>query len=207
MNCADSYAPERITDRLMIQDVLFKWCRAIDRLDFDSMRSLFHPDATDDHGAYSGDIEGMTAWIRERHRTISFAVHQLGNMLIEFASADAALVETAIFSIQRYTPEGRESLAQMAGAASWKEGAGAETMGSARYIDRFERRQGEWKIAKRTVVLGWRRVFEVAAEAAAGPGGSNIQRRDASDIVFLERAALGIADSERLTLRSPSHDG
>jgi hypothetical protein len=192
MNQAESYTPERIVDRLIIQDVLFKWCRAIDRLDFDAMKLLFHPEATDDHGAYSGDIEGMAAWIRERHKTISFAVHQLGNMLIEFASADVALVETAIFSIQRYTPEGRESLAQMAGGAAWKDGAGADTMGSARYIDRFERRHGEWRIAKRTVVLGWRRVFEVDAGVAAMPAGPNAQRRDAGDVIFRARAELGI---------------
>ena len=70
MSPKDAYSPERVADRLQIQDLIYRWCRSIDRLDFDAMRSVFHPDATDTHGAYDGGVDGLIEWIRERHRTI-----------------------------------------------------------------------------------------------------------------------------------------
>ena len=79
---------------MAIQDVMYRWCRSVDRLDFELMRSVFHPDAIDNHGAFKGGVEELVAWIRERHRNITFSAHRLGNMLIEFAGPDVALVET-----------------------------------------------------------------------------------------------------------------
>lgn len=39
MSVIDQYSVERIADRMAIQDVMYKCCRAIDRLDFDGMRA------------------------------------------------------------------------------------------------------------------------------------------------------------------------
>jgi hypothetical protein len=38
-------------DRAAIENVLGLYCRAIDRLDVELLRSVYHPDAIDDHGA------------------------------------------------------------------------------------------------------------------------------------------------------------
>ncbi|MDP3139294.1 MAG: nuclear transport factor 2 family protein [Burkholderiaceae bacterium] len=188
----DPYSPERIRDRLIIQDIMFKWCRAVDRLDLDSVAACFHEDAVDNHGAYKGGIAGLTAWIRERHKTIPFSMHQLSNMLIEFAAPDRALVETTVCSIQRYTAEGKKAMAQLSGGASGKEGMGADMTGSSRYIDRFECRKGQWKIARRTVVIGWRSIADVPADAPkAGPEWT-VQSRNLMDTIFRERAEMGI---------------
>jgi hypothetical protein len=29
----DDYSPARLADRFMIQDLIYRWCRAVDRLD------------------------------------------------------------------------------------------------------------------------------------------------------------------------------
>lgn len=189
----DQYSPARLADRAQIQDVMHRWCRAVDRLDVAAMPALFHPDLYDNHGAFNGGLEGLMAWISERHKTITFSLHQVSNMLIEFAGPDLALVETTFVAIQRYSPEARESLAQTSGGKLGQPGMATDVMGTGRYVDRFERRDGSWKIARRTVVFGWKRMDPVDPDGPRAPPGAQVQRRDASDFIFQERAALGIA--------------
>jgi hypothetical protein len=135
----DPFSPQRIADRMAIQDLMYRWCRSVDRLDFELMRSVFHPDAIDNHGAFTGGVEELVAWIRERHRTITFSAHRLGNMLIEFAGPDLALVETYAETVQRYPADGKAGLAQLSGGQQGTPGAAAVLNSYTRYIDRFER--------------------------------------------------------------------
>jgi len=188
----DPYSPERLADRARIQDIMLRWCRAVDRLDLAVMPELFHEDMQDNHGSYRGDRAGMIRWIGERHQSITFSMHLVSNILIEFSNPDLALVETTILSAQRYAPEARESLAQSSGGKLGEPGMATDVTGSARYVDRFERRDGKWKIARRTVVFGWKRMEPVPADGPAPLPAWEIQRRDGSDFIFRERAALGI---------------
>ena len=64
MKKEDQYSPARIADRMAIQDAMYRWCRAIDRLDFDGIREAFHSDGTDNHGIFSGGVDGLVEWIR-----------------------------------------------------------------------------------------------------------------------------------------------
>lgn len=187
------YSPGRIADRLQIQDVLHRWCRAIDRLDYDGIRAVFHPDATDSHGFYSGDIEGLITWIRERHRGIVFSMHQVSNQLIEFATPDVAVSEAYLRTIQRYSSDGATALAQLAHGSK---PAGANDLWTcSRYVDRLERRNGEWRIAKRVLVQDWKVITPVAVDAPQNVPGSVVGRRDAEDPIFLLRQEWGIGQA------------
>ncbi|MBN9428597.1 MAG: nuclear transport factor 2 family protein [Burkholderiales bacterium] len=198
-NLTEQYSPDRLVDRAIIHDVMMKWCRAIDRLDLDAIRAVFHADAHDDHGPYRGGVDGLIDWVRERHKTITFSMHQLSNMLIEFATPDLALVETTVCSIQRYTADGKKSLAQLSGGKLGAPGRESDLMGSSRYVDRFERRHGEWRIARRTVIAGWRRIVDVDADAPVMGSDWTVQRRDLTDFIFRERAELGLAKPSPLS--------
>ncbi|WP_268959227.1 nuclear transport factor 2 family protein [Paraburkholderia elongata] len=46
-------------DKAEIREVHTRYCRGIDRMDFDLVRSCYHPDAIDRHGAYEGGVEGF----------------------------------------------------------------------------------------------------------------------------------------------------
>jgi hypothetical protein len=189
----DQYSAERIADRMAIQDVMYKWCRAIDRLDPDGMRAVFHPDAIDEHGPYNGGVEGLVAWIMARHQTIPFSSHQVSNMLIEFATPDLALAETYVRTLQRYPGEAGAALSQMLGAgAALEPGVGGDLMTSSRYVDRFERRNGTWKIAGRKLSQDWKQLFLVTATTPKNNPAWVSGRRDGSDILFQERRALGL---------------
>lgn len=189
----EDFTPQRVADRLEIEDVMMRWCRAVDRLDLDRIREVFHPDAIDRHGPFNGGVEELIAWIRKRHAAIPFSMHSLDNMLIEFAGPDAALVETYVRTVQYYPASAKASLAELTGGAAGAEGAGADLFTCSRYVDRFERRQGRWKIAMRTLVQDYKRVVEVPVDVPAGKPGWFTGRRDAQDPLFAERAAMGLA--------------
>jgi hypothetical protein len=193
MNVTDAYSIERIADRLQIQDVMYRWCRAVDRLDFDEIRAVFHPDATDSHGIYVGGVDGLVDWIRERHKTIPFSMHQISNMLIEFATPESALVETYVRTVQQYPAEAKASLAQLAGGQQGKDGIGADLFTCSRYADRFERRDGEWRIAKRTLIQDWKQLVDVSPNAPKILDHWVSGKRSREDFVYQERAAMGIA--------------
>lgn len=188
----DAFSPQRVADRMAIQDVMHRWCRSVDRLDFDLMRSVFHADAIDDHGAFKGDVEGLVAWIRERHRTITFSAHRVTNMLIEFVGPDSALAETYGETIQRYPADGKAALAQLSGGRQGEVGAAAVLNSYFRYVDRFERRDGAWRIARRSVVQDWKRISDLPLEEWAPTSGWPAGRRDREDPLYLARSELGL---------------
>jgi ketosteroid isomerase-like protein len=191
----DPFSPERVRDRLMIQDVIYRLCRAVDRCDTEAIVDAYHPDAVDSHGIFVGDPQAYARFSQERNRSIPFSQHQVSNLLIEFAGPDLALVETYLLSVQRYGPESAASFAQFGGAEAAQQVAqrGADSLGCHRYVDRFERRDGQWKILRRTVVFEWRNLLPVPATAAMKFSPDWIVgQRSAEDWLMKERAALGL---------------
>jgi len=130
----------RIEDRFEIQDVLFRYARAVDRLDYDAIAECYFDDAIDTHGGYIGDAAGLVEDIRERHRTIDSAQHFITNVLIDFEDEDRAHVESYCLCYLRQQPEPGSDVHRT-------------SVVRCRYVDRFERRDGQWRIADRVVVF------------------------------------------------------
>jgi len=191
MTGTNDYSPSRVAARLAIQDVEFRWCRAVDRLDYASMADIFHPDAYDDHGPYRGDVPGMIEWLRNRHRFISFSMHQVSNMLIEFADEDNALVELYLTVTQRYAPGAAGSLSQLVDTP-FREDRNVDLVSRSRYVDRMQRRDGEWKVLRRTLVQDWKQITELESAPANSPG-ALLGQRDLDDFIFRERRAMGLS--------------
>ncbi|MGI9624853.1 MAG: nuclear transport factor 2 family protein, partial [Acidimicrobiales bacterium] len=130
-------------DRHAIYDCLIGHARGLDRRDPALIMSAYHPDATEDHGAFSGSASGFVAFIFEFYDSIGVwqTTHRVNQSLIEFDGPDTASVET-------YTLDFLDT--------DTESGKVARTIGG-RYLDRFERRAGEWKIAHRSYVMDWNR--------------------------------------------------
>lgn len=162
-------ALERIQARACIEDSLARYARAIDRRDWEALRACYHPDATDEHGEFSGTLDEFIPWVSARHANVPFSSHFLGNCLVEFVDSTTALVETYFNAIQRKP------------AANGQEGEiDSDVIG--RYLDRFELRDGAWKVAKRVVVYdGWRQVPSSHRPRTAR---GTLGQRDTSDPVF-----------------------
>lgn len=129
--------------RAEIQDQLMRYARGVDRKDWDAVRATYHADAHDEHGEFSGSVDEFIEWVEKRHRTIPFSMHLLLNCLVEFKDEDTAFVETYFIAMRRAPGPAAN------GSANAPE-VDAEVIG--RYLDRFERREGTWKVARRCVV-------------------------------------------------------
>ena len=122
-----------------IRKVLVRYSRGIDRCDEELIRSVYHADATDDHGQFKGSGSEFASWVVPILRdSFDATMHDLGNVTIEL-EADSARVETYVIAYH---------------VAPGKDARRLITVGG-RYLDRFECRGGEWKIARRVVVIDW----------------------------------------------------
>jgi hypothetical protein len=126
-------------DRQQIHDALVRYARGVDRLDPVLINSAYHPDAPDYRGgqatpgfvgADAGDV--LVARLRD---SCDASFHQISNVLIEL-DGDEAWVESYFEVWQtKATPAGDGAL-HVCG----------------RYVDRFERRDAVWRIARRVAV-------------------------------------------------------
>ncbi len=142
---SDSDKIETLIARQEIADVIYRYARGIDRLDFDLVRSCYHPDAYDDHGSFAGNVEEFITAAASFLARWTATQHFMGNMLIEI-DGDRARAETYAVAYHR-----RED----------SNGDGKDDIMGIRYVDRFEKRNNEWRIAHRVVASEWRRVDPV----------------------------------------------
>ena len=140
----------RLIAKADIEDCMKRYARGVDRRDWDMVRGCFHPDATDHHGEFLGNPEEFIDWVKARHGAVPFSMHYLLNCLVEFHADDVAAVETYFWALQR-----RED---------GDSGTDHEVFG--RYVDRFEQRDGAWRIADRKVTYDSTRTTPSSAGAA-----------------------------------------
>jgi hypothetical protein len=127
---------DRLLDRQEILDCLTRFSRAMDRFDRKLFMSAFHADAVIAAGEFVGGPDKLYAWASSLHEQgQSSTHHNLLNHTCEI-SGDVAHTETYYLFVGRNRDE-----------TNWIAGG--------RYIDRLERRDGEWKIALRTNAIEW----------------------------------------------------
>jgi 3-phenylpropionate/cinnamic acid dioxygenase small subunit len=130
----------RLLDKQSIEESIYAYCRAIDRRDFDGIRACYHPDATDEHGNFAGTVDAYLEWVEPLLARYRWTMHFIGNVLIEFGDDEhVAAAESYGIALHR-SEEAKPYLNLISGF---------------RYLDRFERRDAEWKIARRVVVSEW----------------------------------------------------
>tara|TARA_A100001391_G_scaffold160929_3_gene119720 strand:- start:5278 stop:5856 length:579 start_codon:yes stop_codon:yes gene_type:complete len=133
-----------IWDRLAVTDILHRYCHALDRRDFGLMESCFHADATMDYASQAMTSDAFIGFARHMAGMLRWTVHQLSNFTISI-EGDIARTESYVFAYHRIPAEaegdyyfrlnGQEQIALV----------------TCRYIDRFEKRDGLWRIAHRVI--------------------------------------------------------
>ena len=159
---------EELAARAQIQDVLLRYCRGVDRVDMDLVRSAFHQDAwiRFPESLHDGPVDGLLEFaVGELPRFVR-TMHFIGNSLIEFDGSDTAHVETYLNAYHQGTERHQ-----------WK---GEYVKLWARYVDRFERRDGVWAIAYRMMLTDWMFRYPTEAFFDDHPDAS-VSRRDGSD--------------------------
>jgi SnoaL-like domain len=171
-----------------IYEVLARYLRGVDRNDFDLIRSCYHDDAIHDQGAsYRGSIDGFITFLQREHTAATANMHMIGNVLIEFAG-DVALSEAYLLVLHAFTAEYRGIIPGKALDTP----SGFFSLVGARYVDKFERRGGEWKIQHRQVVLS-----AMAPPLTTNPEyvtpGALMAQLSMEDVIYTARREMGLA--------------
>jgi hypothetical protein len=144
-----------------IARVIHLAARACDRKDLEVQKSCYHEDATDNHGIFSGTVDGFFEWAEKHHENFDVFMHQMGTPYIQI-DGTTAFAETYCIAIQRLKTHSLYSLE-----------AAPLVMHGCRFLDEFEQRDGKWKIAKRNLVFEWSRTDWSAAGNVPGGDSSN----------------------------------
>ena len=185
-------------DKQEIYDVIVRYCRAIDRRDANLLASCFHPDALDDHhGTPIPTSEFLAILVADRWQAARTSdMHFIGNVLIE-VEGDVAYSEAYCIGYLTLAPM-EQGMLWVGGPEYYSPPVSAKAYHRSlglRYIDRFERRNGKWKIAYRFVVEDWHRV-DPAPDPPIPSGLGRKGSRSLGDAVYTFRWGGGIPPKE-----------
>ena len=186
---------QRLLDESDIEKVLKLYCRAIDRLDLELLKSVYHPDGTDDHGIFSGNAHEFAEFIIGTMKNVIIdGMHTVTHCTID-VEGDFATSE-AYYSAYQLCRGGEAFVTEFFGERYAEEQHKNGTIDSnhdffnaGRYIDLFERRAGQWKILRRKITSEWNvvspstRIADQGVMAALNLPG----RRDKQDPVYLNK--------------------
>lgn len=163
-------------DREQIRQCLHRYARGVDRFDRELILSAFHPDAIDEHGKFVGTGEEFVDWALGMHDRAQLShQHCLLNHGCEI-DGDTAHAET-YFIFAAMNRSGRPL-----------------TIGGGRYVDRLEKRNGQWRIAARVTLRDWSGLDHVP---------------DISDLSAMTSTAASLSEAERKFMnagRGPARD-
>ena len=153
-----------------IRRTVFEYARGIDRLDLELVRGCYWPDAVDFHGAFRGTRDEFIDWVGPLLQRQTLTMHNLANIMIDGLDLDAGVAGAETYGVAYHA--GGEP-----GDVRWNYAAGF------RYLDRFERREGQWRIADRQTAIEWVSPWDADAKRVA-KFGPRITRRDEDDPVY-----------------------
>jgi len=164
-------------DRQDIYDAVMRYCRGVDRLDMELMKSAYHPGGIDHHTGFSGNVDDYATWVSAALRRFKGTMHLIGNHMVEI-DGDRAVVDSYGNAIHWGDPPDDPRINFTTGF---------------RYVDHMERRDGRWAIVERWAVREWTRSDAGRFVAKEGVGPS--PGRDATiadDPVYKLKQKLGI---------------
>ena len=139
-------------DRDLIRTCLIRLARGEDRRDAALITASYWPDSVTDYGVFKGDFAEYLAWVVPGSDAIANTQHVLGQSHIELAGYSAR-VETQAISYHRIDYGGGDE---------------HDTCMGGRYLDLFETRDGDWRIARRTMLYDWSQDWGAAADWSQG---------------------------------------
>ncbi|MGH6787537.1 MAG: nuclear transport factor 2 family protein [Novosphingobium sp.] len=132
-------AVQALLDKQAIAEVIARYSRTLDWLDDDGQASCYWPEAEIDYGFFTGAAADFVPVVMAIERRSQRRWHFLGSVAIALHSATTASAECY-------------------GLATGVRESGGEWTGNlygGRYLDAFEKRGDEWRIARRQYVMDW----------------------------------------------------
>lgn len=170
-------AAQKTTDaRQQITDVLNRYARGWDRRDRDMIQSCFFPDSTHQHGGYEGLSHAFTDIALKATEQVKKMSHMITNVMIDIVG-DKAVSECQFLAYHRRPV--KES-----------PGEDMDWFLKGRYIDKFENREGVWKIAHRRGLHDFSRSFIPADTSYDEKPADQMSQRGANDPLYAMLAEL-----------------
>jgi len=144
---------EEVADRLAIDDLMDAYAHALDTKDWDSLRTLFVPDAVLDYteeGGVRGSVEDAIAWFVKALAPFTASQHFVTNRRVT-VDGDQAKATAYIFS-PLGAPNGNGSLTLVFAGGT--------------YEDELARTPNGWRFASRTIHASW---FHAGLQGGAAP--------------------------------------
>lgn len=150
----DATLLDELASKQAIVEILYLYARGWDRMDEAQVRACFHPDSVHQHAGF----EGPSSKFIDFGVTACDGVKSMSHMVfnpIMVVKGDAAISECSYLAHhRRAATDGRE---------------GDEDMFiKGRFLDRFERRDGAWKIIRREAYYDFERIVPTADRTLAG---------------------------------------
>lgn len=141
-------AIQNLLDKQAINDLLHAYCQASDRHDHQRLRSLYHPDATDDHGAFFkglamefiDQLPAIQAPMKILHHNLTTINIVLDNTN-ESSQDECVYAESEAYVLAFHQVETDDGLMDL--------------LIGGRYFDQYEKRDGQWKFSYKAVVADW----------------------------------------------------
>lgn len=162
-----------LIDRQVIYDQLCRYSRSLDRLDIELLSSTFWPDADVDlgPGVFQGQARDLFEYAMRFQGAMKVTRHELSNVLIEPLEDGRAFAESYVCAFHVVDEGGRP----------------VDLIVYGRYLDYFERRNGDWRISRRTELIDWAHERRATADWFARQPPLNRGVHDGSDGLYLAR--------------------
>lgn len=123
-----------LIDRHEIHQVMLRYARGLDRLDNALALSCYWDDAIEDHGHFVGTPQDFVPWADGTTLAFEATQHAVMNHFCDLQGDDAYC----------------ETYYHFSGVTA---GEGPNFMSTGRYVDHFQKRNGEWRIANRVTIV------------------------------------------------------
>ncbi|BFM07110.1 nuclear transport factor 2 family protein [Halioxenophilus aromaticivorans] len=155
--------------RNTLYDCQLRFTRGMDRFDEDLFLSAFHSDAVISAGPFVGSPQELYSWAKDLHEQGQKATqHCLLNFNVD-AQGDAAHTETYYQFVARNKDD-----------SNWIAGG--------RYIDKFTRIDGQWRISTRQNIIEWSGLLpslDIPFGDLPDVNDNGLAMRDKTDISYL----------------------
>jgi hypothetical protein len=143
-----------LLDQKACEDVVLRYGRTLDWLDQAGQEECFWPDAEIDYGFFRGTGEEWVPVV----------------MAVEASSVRRWHLSTGIMVQVQGSSAKSECYGLSEGTVEDEQGNLVDTLFGGRYLDELEKRDGQWRISKRTYIADWTHSFPNGLEALASSG-------------------------------------
>jgi hypothetical protein len=140
-----------LLDREKIRACIARLARGEDRRDPALISASCWPDGTSDYGIFAGSFAEYLAWVVPGSPAIAVTQHILGQSVVDLGG-NTGRAETHVIAYHRVNMGDGEH----------------DTFIGGRYLDRFEKREQEWRVAHRVMLYDWLQDLGISSDWSQG---------------------------------------